>query len=323
MAISSVAGRAAVIDAMQRGHTGKAEERAIRDIFLATHGADLAALKNAIDLGSDYHDLPQLIFHDIDDNGIRNAIVQHIQREAARTPGGTRKVMSDIDDTFYANYKDARYPKKTVYPGVRQFYRELGRSPAGDPPEVGPVFITARPDVREGVVENLTQKTLRDHGIDTGVVLTGDLTHLVGNSAIADKKYENFNGYQQLYPENNFVFVGDSGQGDALLGDHLRAQNADRVDAAFIHDVNQPPLGAADRARWAQKGVYFFDTYVGAATAAFQHGLIDAGALRRVIAVTQTEMDAVSFSSDSQRADRQADLARDISAAQAAIAAAG
>jgi len=49
------------------------------------------------------------------------------------------KVYSDIDDTFYSHYKDKTYPKRAVYPGVRELYRELGVSAASDL-----TFLTAR-----------------------------------------------------------------------------------------------------------------------------------------------------------------------------------
>jgi hypothetical protein len=38
---------------------------------------------------------------------------------------------------------------------------------------------------------------------------------------MADKKYENFLKFQQLYPEYKYIFVGDNGQGDVLAAQKM------------------------------------------------------------------------------------------------------
>ncbi len=152
------------------------------------------------------------------------------------------KVLSDIDDTFYANWKDARYPKKTVYPGVLQFYAELDRGPGPVPGRAGDLtFVTARPGDRLGLVEDATIKALAERGQLTATVLAGSFTRLIGNRTIAEKKLENFLEYRRLYPEYDFVFVGDSGQGDIHFGQRMLELAPGVVRAVFIHDVVATP----------------------------------------------------------------------------------
>lgn len=312
----SVKTRAALIDGAQRGHTGRTSEALIRDVFLATSGSELTALKNALDAGGDYHDLLQLLHHDIDDGGVRAAILDHIEAQAV--PTGRRKMLSDIDDTLYANLKDGRFPKKTMYPGVRAFYQAIsGVAPTTDGSQTMVSFLTARPEDRTGLVETLSHGMARDHGLGQVTVLSGDLAHVVGNSAIADKKLENFERYHDAFPEYGFVFVGDSGQGDAILASRMRSDYAGDVPATFIHDVVGLP--ASERAAMADQGVFVFDTYVGAAAQAFDQGLVDPAGLARVARAAREDFGAISFSDADQRAARAAELRADLEAANARL----
>ncbi|WP_394824570.1 phosphatase domain-containing protein [Pendulispora albinea] len=298
---SDVAARARRIGELQRGPTWYADERAIRDIFLATTGDALAALKDAIDSGTSYRDLHQLVFHDIDDGAIRAEILAHFRAEAAARSTYGFKTLSDIDDTFYANWKDRRYPKKTVYPGVIAFYRALGG---------GLVFVSARPGDRGGLVESAALASLRKRGIDKCTVLCGAFSHLVGNDRIAAQKYENFVQFHALYPDHRFVFIGDSGQGDIAFGEKLLAHPSESVRAVFIHDVVATP--EPRRRELGDRRIHLFDTYTGAAVAAHACGVLAAEEMLPVARAATDEMARIPFSSNAQRAARLADLANDI-----------
>ncbi|WP_394848768.1 App1 family protein [Pendulispora brunnea] len=304
LAALDVPARAQLIDALQRGRTGRAEESFVRDIFVATTGDALSALKDAIDDGANYRDLHQLVYRDIDDAAVRAEILAHFRTTTATPTARRFKVLSDIDDTFYANWKDARYPKKTVYPGVIAFYEALGG---------GLVFVSARPGDRAGFVENAAIATLRARGIAKCTVLCGSFSHLIGNDRIAAKKYENFIEFRALYPHHRFVFVGDSGQGDIAFGEMLLADAASSgVQAVFIHDVVATP--EARRQELAGKQIHLFDTYVGAAVAAQRCGLLDSDAAKAVAQATVQDMAAIRFETDAQREGRQAELERDVAA---------
>jgi hypothetical protein len=298
----STATRAELVLALQRGRTGSRAERAIVDVLVGTRGAELAELKAHIDASGDHHDLHQLLFHDIDDDALRAEALAHFAAEAAAMPAGPPCVLSDIDDTLYANWKDARYPKGTVYPGVLAFYRALGGALC---------FVTARPGDRAGVVEGHTLRMLRGRGV-AATVLCGSFGHNIGNDRIAERKYDNFREYQRVYPERRFVFVGDSGQGDVAFGEMLLADPSGTVRAVFIHDVVNTP--AARRAELAARGVHLFDTYAGAALAAHRLGVIDEMAVAAVLSTTQGELMALATLDAALREARQRDIDRDAEA---------
>ena len=302
--------RAALVSALQKGSTHALAERMVRALFLGLHGRELTEFKNLLDGRGNSHDLQQLLFHDIDDAPIRQEILTHIRREAEAAPSGENKVLSDIDDTFLANWKDTRYPPKTVYPGVLQFYRELDRGPGLIPGREGDLtFVSARPQDPLGLIEDRTLATLRTHGVSSAVMLSGAFTHLLGNARIAAMKLENFSRYVQLYPEYGFVFTGDSGQGDVAFGERMLATWPDAVRAVFIHDVVATPEPV--RQTWRDKRIFFFDTYVGAALEAFAVGVISREGVARVALAAREDMARVPFVSEAQREARMAELERD------------
>jgi hypothetical protein len=312
--------RASLVTALQVGATHVEAERRVRDLFLGLRGRELTTFKNLLDAGGNHQDLEKLLFDDMDDPGLREEILVHIRHEAEATPSGENKVLSDIDDTFYANLKDQRYPSKTVYPGVLAFYAELDRGPGIIPGREGDLtFVTARPMDALGVVENMTLDTLRAHGVPPPAVLSGSFAHLIGNSRIADKKFDNFQRYIRLFPEYGFVFVGDSGQGDVEFGARMLAAAPQAVHAVFIHDVVDTP--EATRQSWRAKRVFFFDTYVGAAVESFQVGVISRDGVARVARAAQESIGGIAFTSPGQREARQQELARDLQRAAALISA--
>jgi hypothetical protein len=306
-----VEARARLVAALQRGRTPERDEAAIENILLGTSGAQLTALKNLLDSGSDHRDLQQLVHSDIDDDARRARILGHIASEAAQLDPHEVKVLSDIDDTFYANWKDRRYPKKTIYPGVRQLYRELDLGPDGSGRIGDLAFVTARPRDRPGVVERATHGALRERGLEQATVLAGSFFHLLSNESIADKKLDNFRQYAELFPEYGFVFIGDSGQGDADFGARMLELEPERVRAILIHDVVQSADDIRDS--WRGRGVRLFHSYAGAACEAFELGLIGGEGLKRVASSCREELAAVTFDEPEAGTAREAELQRDLS----------
>jgi hypothetical protein len=311
--------RAGLMFSLQKGPTLKQAERMIRALFLGLHGRELTEFKNLLDGRGNYHDLQQLIFTDVDDPTLRQEILDHFRREAENAPSGENKVLSDIDDTFLANWKDTRYPSKTVYPGVLQFYRELDRGPGVIPGREGDLtFVSARPMDPLGLIEDRTLETLRQHGVGSAVMLSGAFTHLLGNARIAEKKFDNFSRYAQLYPEYSFVFTGDSGQGDVAFGEQMLAAHPGSVRAIFIHDVVDTP--EATRQAWRAKRIFFFDTYIGAAVEAYEMGVIARDGVARVARAAREELEKIPFTSEDQRQARHAEFTRDLQRAEALTA---
>jgi hypothetical protein len=162
------------------------------------------------------------------------------------------------------------------------------------------------------VVERATHALLRGHGIDGATILAGSVAKLLTNEAIAEQKLQNFRELSQLYPEHEFVFIGDSGQGDMAFGRNMRRAEPERVRAVLIHDV--VAISLAERALWQRDGVVLFDTYVGAALEAERSGLLDREAVERVARAAEDELDLLALDV-ALRQTREEELARDIARA--------
>jgi hypothetical protein len=299
----SIAARADLITQLQIGCTSHAEELEIQDIFLATHERDLTELKNLIDGGDDFHDLLQLIEHDIDDPQIRKTICDHIAREGALVRAGAGyvpalKVLSDIDDTVVSKFYDRKLRHNRVYPGVVAFDSALDAVDGTLPGSQGDkAFLSARPSDPLGLIETASHKALQSYGFAHKQILTGTLWSIRSKHAMGAQKVVTYGEYQSLFPEYNFVFTGDSGQGDAFCAETISTQDPAHVKATFIHDVWSkagPKTSPEERARLASKGVHVFDTYIGAITAALQAGLVSSYAAAAVARAAWADFDRFS-----------------------------
>ena len=87
---------------------------------------DLHLFKFALEYDGDYKDLVEYVFHYIDDHACQARIIGHL---GTTPPPIGVKILSDVDDTMYANLIDVRYPKNTLYPGVLEFYDAVTREP--------------------------------------------------------------------------------------------------------------------------------------------------------------------------------------------------
>lgn len=312
----SIAAQANVAYGLQAGITGRADEEAISAIFHARKGIELTQLKNQMNSRTDAHDLEGLVFGDIDDEGIRAEILDHIAEQAAGVHTGESKVLCDIDDTVICALHDDRYPKGTIYPGILALLEALDRGHDDEPFSTGDLtFVTARPGDALGLIENHTRSSLRRAGIATHSVLTGTLSALVTHDLMAGQKIANIDHYRQLFPEYRKLFIGDSGQGDVRVGELLLERFGDVVDIVVIHDVVGTPED--ERAAHAAAGIHFVDTYIGAARLMHERGLIAEAGLERVISESYAALDAIAWRSPEQRAAIQALLDRDAAPATA------
>jgi hypothetical protein len=168
------------------------------------------------------------------------------------------------------------------------------------------VFISARPGDRIGVVERKTLDSLDRLGFDNAVMLAGSVLKVHSNRAIAEKKIRNLDEYRRLWPEYGMVFFGDSGQGDAALAEHLLAEPGPHGAHAFIHDVIA--MGVQERSRLRGEGVAVFDSWVEAAHACREHGLLTDDQLRQVADDARVELTAIAFSDRASRSAREAEL---------------
>lgn len=295
----SVEARVALVDMLQKGFTRRYQEEAIRDLFLATTGADLTRMKRMIDRGLDHRDLVQLIYHDIDSASLRREILAHIQSAAVPCPEW--KVISDVDDTFYRNWVDPRWPSRTVYPGVVQLFKEL---------EGDIVFLTGRPGERSGALERRFRRGLHSLGGQHASMLTGSFVHQFFHPWVFSRKWRNFERYRELFPEMPIVMFGDSGQADPEFIARALERHPEHVRAGLVHRVKPLPPERLERVTAA--GVVLFDTYVGAALHLRAMGYLADDAVRRVAEAAQADFARIRFKSEEMKQARQVELAVDV-----------
>ncbi|KAF4686153.1 hypothetical protein FOZ60_005593 [Perkinsus olseni] len=232
------------------------------------------------------------------------------------------KVLSDVDDTLVCSGGmhpagcDTDYPRKTVYPGVGAFYRELDLGVAH--PEPWPssandsynilgnlVFLSARPHVYKDLTENKSYEKFIKYYQDgvlhcVPTLLPGSMTKgadfLLRErlEPLAENKYTNFKEYASLYPEYDFVFIGDNGQADVRAAAKMMEVPFANLKMAYIHKVQDgetyglPPKGDKRLDKF-----YFFTNYVQAGTHAYEHQLISFEGIKRLLQQANDEFDAI------------------------------
>lgn len=332
----------------------------VQQVLLHTHQDDLSELKTLTDTKGDYFSMTKLVYDDLRSESIRQDILHHIRREAAiqqtywqmgartsrrreKAPyvSSWRKILSDVDDTLYCSggmYPagvDRRFARKTVYPGVLAFYRELDLG--ADGPEEWPdgrvgnlVFLSARPHVYKDMSEKLNfakfEKLRKDRedgrkGLHTTPsLLAGDLasggSYLVTNDfePLALKKFDNFRQYVNLYPEYQHVFVCDNGQGDVRAAELMFESFPYEFSSTYVHivqDVNT--TYGYDLERWSRKEFkpVFFRTYPEAALHAASQNppLISKPGLRRICEDSVKDFNQIRhFPSEASKAGRRQEL---------------
>ncbi len=225
------------------------------------------------------------------------------------------KIISDFDDTIecsggmYPAGCDRRYERHVAYPGVGMFYREIDLCGSGD--VVSGIVARGWPnDTEEGGIQRLGNlavisarpRGLAEHSSYTKFaalqrkgILHCTPTLLPGSflggkefvlrdrlEPLAVNKFDNFREYATLYPEFEYVFVGDNGQADVRAVAMMMTLPYIKFRAAFIHVV-QPideTFGlpkSADRKKFC-----FFTNYIQAAIYAYENKIISAASLARV-----------------------------------------
>jgi hypothetical protein len=329
----------------------------VQNILLNTHQDDLSELKTLTDAKGDYFSMNKLIYDDIRSESVRQTILSHFRREAAvqqtyiqmgvrrknRVQMQWRKVLSDVDDTLlssggmYPAGVDKRYAKKTVYPGVLAFYRELDLGTVGpdewDDEQVGNlVFLSARPHVYRDISEkqNFAKfELLRANTMDgrkglhtTPSLLSGDLSsgsqYVMTNDfePLAQKKVDNFRRYVSIYPEYKHIFVCDNGQGDVRAAEIMYNNFPYEFEGAYVHIVQDiSRTYGYNPNHWREKEFqpFFFRCYPEAALHAASRNppLIRIRGLQRICQDSVKDflqMKKSQFNSEAGREDRRVEL---------------
>lgn len=288
----------------------------ITKIITATIGDDLLSLKNKIDFFAGKHNFHKIVYSYIRDIGIRQTILDHLRkskpenylRHSARSTEPV-KILSDIDDTMICTggsfgCYDVRYPWGTVYPGVLSFYRELDRGYLEflEQEESNLVFLTARPKFTEDKtytrmmeIAQCAKVTRSTEFHTNSILLTGALMQGISSSwgnfnGMIAGKLENFYQYKDIYPDCQFIFIGDNGQGDYAAGKEMLHLTSKTLDV-FIHEVQNRELTFGYDA--SEDRIHFFRTYIGAGIVAYEKGYFKADGLVRI--VEETKLDFIRF----------------------------
>ena len=289
-----------------------------RDIY-----SELINIKNAKDLynkkvdiiTTDNIDLTHYIFSKLT-NDKRSTLLKHLEEYKYNTK---THLLIDIDDTIYPGGiggTNVSYKTKKVYPFFIILYNLFINK------NISSAFITiltARPrflrnsvirhfntmfknfDVLSGKSVHLLEgagnvidkylisyfkqtKDRKQHDASSGDLLTS-------YPKMGHRKYESYKKYSQVFPEYNFIFIGDSGQGD-IDTSILMMKNHANVKFCFIHNIIQIKKKRISgkykdtnfrydiysndvKTNLTKKNIFFFDTYLDVFQTLYDNGYMN------------------------------------------------
>ena len=185
-----------------------------------------------------------------------------------------------------------------------------------DPSSCNLVFLSARPHLYKELTEQKSYRRFRRYVKDgrlhkmptllPGRLLPGTKAFLLSPilkseswRAVGDTKFATFCSYSALYPEYDFVFIGDNGQGDLYAAQKMIDFCADPVyncdlRGVFIHQVQPRSEELRVPAKGSQGDASDFEvfrTYVGAAVASHEKSLINVCDLHKVALAAINDFD--------------------------------
>lgn len=236
-------------------------------------------------------------------------------------------VLTDIDDTLYANRggktciagSDMSWPEHIAYPGVTELHRRLHSLQNSTHYST---VLSATPGAMK--TKKLNSQELKDilgktdfsfiQGIEGKREILRNAPSIVLTSAyrgnnpdgafyrtLAETKYARFQQYARIFPERQYIWIGDNGQGDEVAGIRMLNQQ-DVTVTVCIHIVRQPVEGSMD------PRIIYFNTYSELATKLFDRGILGRGHVSAIIKSAKTECSSTSGTSVSQRAMHCDDL---------------
>jgi hypothetical protein len=228
-------------------------------------------------------------------------------------------VLTDIDDTLYANRgwksciagSDMSWPQHIAYPGVTELHRQLHSLRKSTHYST---VLSATPGAFKP--KKLNSQELKDilgdfsfiQGVEgkREIIRNGPSTLLTGiyrgdnpdgafYRTIAETKYARFQQYARIFPERQYIWIGDNGQGDEVAGRRMLDQR-DVMVTVCIHIVRPVEEGARD------PRIIYFNSYGELATKLFDVGLFGHGHVAAVIKSAKAECISTSGTSDAQKA---------------------
>lgn len=245
------------------------------------------------------------------------------------------QVISDVDDTLkssggvqvagvYLGGVDVQYKRGAYYPGVAEFLLYLGKK------QTKLAILTARAEEFKALLElkpdsplalalKKAGETAGVPGWGIGPVLYGSAVEWIAQDRKGWRKFINF---ERLIEQDTsgkrlmkYIYVGDTGELDEEAGAAILREYSDIVKAVFLHVVSdQPGPVTVSPTRFINgRPVVYFRTYVGAALAAVELGLMDKDALKFVINAAYEQLLMTEEPKDS---DKWLDLELDVERAR-------
>ena len=200
--------------------------------------------------------------------------------------------LTDIDDTVYANPihgiaiagVDKSWVPHIPYPGVKELHSQLNSSPNSSGYTT---IVSAAPGAIK--VRKLNSNVLKDlfgennFGFIQGEEGKGKIFSSLGNimttvgkrgddpdgayyKGIGDIKLRRIIEYSNIFPERNFIWIGDNGQADERVGIELLKINSERYTVCIhkVRDVREP-----------NSRIIYFDSYPGLADLLKSKGIMN------------------------------------------------
>ena len=245
-----------------------------------------------------------------DNNKTNTKLLKNINNAARKNTKGWKNkifhVLSDVDDTLYAHTlggiagSDDSWYQKQAYPGIKEFYKILYNKGELYPYDFSKysTILSATPagaplwKRKERLNDPQMKKIIGDgysflHGKDTFMEATRDIRFknpwhgpslLAPDTwSVASTKIERFDTYRALFPEYQFCFIGDNGQGDLDTGLHILQSSQNNI--VCIHNVLEKSWTAKRNRKFnnrvlkniykdnkkiknIKRRLFFFDTYL-------------------------------------------------------------
>jgi len=262
-------------------------------------------------------------------------------------------VISDVDDTLKSSGGvnvggialggiDVQYARGESYPGVQEFILQLSLGPTffASPSRqeewiaAKPAILTARAQEFKLALElkpdNPLAVAFRQAGQGVGLtdwglgpVLYGSVAEWIAQDRKGRRKFYNFERLLRQDPSGRllrYCYIGDTGELDQEAGETMLREYPEVVQAVFLHVVSGELDSGAVTVPPPQlingRPLIFFRTYVGAAVAAVQCGLVSLDGLERVV---QAARDKLAATATPAFSDKWTDLERDTERARALL----
>lgn len=141
-----------------------------------------------------------------------------------------------------------------------------------------------------------TSPSLLAGSLDTGTrfVTSGH------SEPLAQKKFDNFKEFSQIYPEFSYIFIGDNGQGDVraaelMMSDPNYARSLSRTYIHVVQNLEKTYVKSEEfKSFHNNKNVCYFTTYIDAAVDAYKKELIRASGLHKIILEAINDFEMIS-----------------------------